>query len=147
MTKVKPLEVCPARSFPNSDLGQLPDDGVVFIECGVVPPAWVGEINQIGSVHVDTGSLQNFGEVNERLSRSRVIHEDYAIERLRREGWPEDAYCESVKLGLARRSTLVVRFTTVGDELRVAVVPSVEGVEEIAMARLIHGCIEQKISH
>lgn len=68
-----------------------------------------------------------------------MIHEDYAVERLGQEGRPEYAGCESVNLALARRSTLVVRFTTVGDELRVAVVPSVKGVEEIAMSRLIPG--------
>lgn len=74
-----------------------------------------------------------------------MIHEDYAVERLGREGWPEDAGCESVNLALARRSSLVVGFTTVGDELRVAVVPSVKSVEEIAMSWLIPGCAEQKI--
>lgn len=57
MTEVKPLEIRPSRSFPNLDPGQLPNDGVVLIECAVVPPAWVREINQIRSIHVDTGSL------------------------------------------------------------------------------------------
>jgi hypothetical protein len=145
MTEVQTLEILPTRSFPDLDPGQLPDDGVVLVECAVVSPGWVGEIDQIGSVRIDTGRLQDFGEADQGLSSSRVVHKDYAIERLGREGRPEDAGCESVKLGLGRRFALVVGFTTVGDELRVAVVPRVKGVEEVAMSRLDPGCAERAI--
>lgn len=81
MAEVQTLETCPTRSFPDRDPSQLLDDGVVVIECGVVIPGWVGEIDQIGSVHVDTGRLEDFGEADQGLSRSRVVHKDYAIER------------------------------------------------------------------
>jgi len=145
MTEVQPLKTLPTRSRPNFDPGQLPDDGVVLVECAVVPPGWVGEIDEIGSVHVDTGRLQDFGEADQGLSSSRVVHKDYAIEPLGREGRPEDAGCESVELSLGRRFALVVGSTTVGDELRVAVILCVKGVEEIAMSRLDPGCAEQAI--